>query len=71
MAMLASGWPGAVAQATDGQRTWDAAGCDETRFSLMFYDGAAWTVAPKLFRDPANNHGSSVTGLGVYALVQQ
>jgi hypothetical protein len=49
-----------------------AAGRDETRFALMFYDGVGWTVAPKLVRDAANNHVSaSVTGLGVYALVQQ
>ena len=38
----------------------------------MLYDGMTWTVAPKLYRDPASNHVSaSVTGLGVYALVQQ
>ena len=49
-----------------------AAGRDETRFALMFYDGTTWTTAPKLFRDAANNHVSaSVTGLGVYAVVQQ
>jgi len=49
-----------------------AAGRDETRFALMFFDGTTWTVAPKLYRDAANNHVSaSVTGLGVYALVQQ
>jgi hypothetical protein len=49
-----------------------AAGRDESRFTLMRYDGTTWTTAPKLFRDPANNHVSaSVTGLGVYALVQQ
>jgi len=45
---------------------------DESRFALMFYDGTTWTVAPKLYRDADNNHVSaSVTGLGVYALVQQ
>jgi hypothetical protein len=49
-----------------------AAGRDESRFSLMRYDGTTWTVAPKQLRDPVNNHVSaSVTGLGVYALVQQ
>ena len=49
-----------------------AAGRDESRFALMRYDGTSWTAAPKLYRDPANNHVSaSVTGLGVYALVQQ
>jgi hypothetical protein len=49
-----------------------AAGRDESRFALMFYDGTTWTVAPKLYRDPASNHVSaSVTGLGIYALVQQ
>jgi hypothetical protein len=49
-----------------------AAGRDESRFALMRYDGTTWTVAPKLFRDAASNHVSaSVTGLGVYALVQQ
>ena len=49
-----------------------AAGRDESRFALMRYDGSSWTAAPKLYRDPANNHVSaSVTGLGVYALVQQ
>jgi len=49
-----------------------AAGRDETRFALMRYDGTTWSTAPKLFRDAANNHVSaSVTGLGVYALVQQ
>jgi hypothetical protein len=49
-----------------------AAGHDESRFALMYFDGTGWTVAPKLFRDAANNHVSaSVTGLGVYALVQQ
>jgi len=49
-----------------------AAGHDESRFALMYYNGSAWTVAPKLYRDAANNHVSaSVTGLGVYALVQQ
>jgi len=49
-----------------------AAGRDESRFALMRYDGTTWTVAPKLYMDPASNHVSaSVTGLGVYALVQQ
>jgi hypothetical protein len=49
-----------------------AAGRDESRFALMRYDGTTWSEAPKLFRDPANNTVSaSVTGLGVYALVQQ
>jgi hypothetical protein len=49
-----------------------AAGRDESRFALMRYDGTSWSTAPKLFRDAANNHVSaSVTGLGVYALVQQ
>jgi len=49
-----------------------AAGRDESRFALMFYDGTTWTPAPKLYRDPAGNHVSaSVTSLGVYALVQQ
>jgi hypothetical protein len=49
-----------------------AFGRDEARFALMYYDGTAWTTAPKLNRDPASNHVSaSVTGLGVYALVQQ
>jgi hypothetical protein len=36
-----------------------AAGRDESRFALMFYDGATWTTAPKLFRDPAGNHVSA------------
>lgn len=49
-----------------------AAGRDESRFSLMYYDGTAWATAPKLYRDPDHNTVSaSVTGLGVYALVQQ
>jgi hypothetical protein len=49
-----------------------AAGRDESRFALMYYDGTTWSLAPKLVRDAANNHVSaSVTGLGVYALVQQ
>jgi hypothetical protein len=49
-----------------------AAGRDESRLALMFYDGTTWTTAPKLYRDAAANHVSaSVTGLGVYALVQQ
>jgi hypothetical protein len=49
-----------------------AAGRDESRFALMFYDGTTWIAAPKLYKDPASNHVSaSVTGLGVYALVQQ
>ena len=49
-----------------------AAGRDETRLTLMYFDGMTWTVASKLYRDPDNNHVSaSVTGLGVYALVQQ
>lgn len=49
-----------------------AAGRDESRFALMRYDGTTWTEAPKLYKDPASNHVSaSVTGLGVYALVQQ
>lgn len=49
-----------------------AAGRDESRFALMRYDGTTWAVAPKLYQDAASNHVSaSVTGLGVYALVQQ
>jgi len=49
-----------------------AVGRDEARFALMRYDGTTWTAAPKLVRDANNNHVSaSVTGLGVYALVQQ
>ena len=49
-----------------------AAGRDESRFALVRYDGAIWSTAPKLYRDPDHNHVSaSVTGLGVYALVQQ
>jgi len=49
-----------------------AAGRDESRFALVRYDGTTWSTAPKLYRDPANNHiSASVTGLGVYALVQQ
>jgi hypothetical protein len=49
-----------------------AAGHDESRFALMYYNGTGWAAAPKLYQDPANNTVSaSVTGLGVYALVQQ
>jgi hypothetical protein len=49
-----------------------AAGRDESRFELMFFNGQQWNTAPKLFADPSNNHVSaSVTGLGVYALVQR
>jgi len=49
-----------------------AAGRDEARFALVRHDGSTWSTAPKLYRDPDHNHVSaSVTGLRVYALVQQ
>jgi hypothetical protein len=49
-----------------------ASGHDEGKFALMFYDGTSWTPAPKGATDPGHNFASaSVTGLGVYALVER
>jgi hypothetical protein len=45
---------------------------DESKLTLMHYNGSAWTPAPGSVPDPSNNHVSaSVTGLGVYAVVQR
>ena len=48
-----------------------AAGHDESKLALMFYDGHQWTTAPKSAADPGHNYVSaSVTAPGVYALAQ-
>jgi hypothetical protein len=45
---------------------------DESKLTLMLYNGREWTVAPGSQPDPPNNYVSaSVTGLGVYAVVQR
>ena len=45
---------------------------DESKLTLMLYNGSGWTVAPGSVPDPQNNYVSaSVTGLGVYAVVQR
>lgn len=45
---------------------------DESKLALMLYDGREWTVAPGNAPDPDHNYVSaSVTGLGVYAVVQR
>lgn len=42
---------------------------DESRLTLLFYDGQSWTAAPGAQPDPPNNYVSaSVTALGVYAV---
>ena len=49
-----------------------AAGRDESKLTLLFYDGQRWTSAPKQATDPPNNYVSAtVSTPGVYALVQQ
>ena len=45
---------------------------DRSKLTLMLYNGGAWTAAPGSVPDPQNNYVSaSVTGLGVYAVVQR
>jgi hypothetical protein len=45
---------------------------DKNKLTLMLLDGGAWTAAPGSQPDPQNNYVSaSVTGLGVYAVVQR
>ncbi|MGE3268861.1 MAG: hypothetical protein AB7P40_08955 [Chloroflexota bacterium] len=45
---------------------------NESRLTLMRYDGQQWTVAPGSVPDPDNNYVSaSITETGVYAVVQQ
>jgi hypothetical protein len=46
-------------------------GLDKTKLTLYFLSGGQWLPAPKVSQDPADNTvAASVTGLGVYALVQ-
>jgi hypothetical protein len=49
-------------------------GHDESRLAIYWYsfETSQWSRAPKLFTDPSGNHlSASVTGLGVYAIVQE
>jgi hypothetical protein len=52
-----------------GYRDGVAAGKDEGRLRLMYWDGQRWSEAPKQATDPGANYVSStISALGVYAL---
>jgi len=45
---------------------------NESKFTLMFWDGQKWSTAPKQTTDTGANYVSAtITALGVYAVVQQ
>jgi hypothetical protein len=49
-----------------------AAGRDESKLTLMFFDGQRWSASPKQANDPPHNYVSStISTPGTYALVQQ
>jgi hypothetical protein len=52
-----------------GYRKGVAAGKDESKLKLMFWDGQRWSEAPKQVADPGANYVSAtISALGVYAL---
>lgn len=49
-----------------------AAGGDESKLALLFFDGQRWSPAPKQATDPPHNYVSAtISTPGIYALVQQ
>jgi hypothetical protein len=52
-----------------GYRRGVAAGKDESKLKLMYWDGQRWSDAPKQATDPGGNYVSAtISALGVYAL---